>query len=85
MALCSKHGLYSTFCRACDLDLLREESDAAEFCRHGNLYSECDECDAEIEQAGGIDKCLNCGRYKSGNQLNRDQVCKAGCTNPNEY
>lgn len=54
-------------------------------CHHGNSYSDCDECDAEINEAGGIDKCLNCGRYKSGNQLNKDQVCKLGCRNPNEY
>lgn len=54
-------------------------------CRHMNPYDECDECDAIIEENGGIDKCLNCGRYKSGNQLNRDQVCIKGCRNPNEY
>jgi len=33
-------------------------------CHHGNAYSDCDECDAEIEEQGGIDKCMNCGRYR---------------------
>jgi len=55
------------------------------FCQHGYPHYECEECDAVLEADGGIDKCLNCGRYKSGNQLNADQVCKAGCINPNEY
>lgn len=32
-----------------------------------------------------IDKCLNCGRYKSAAQLTNDQVCRAECVNPNEY
>lgn len=41
--------------------------------------------DAEIEANGGIDKCLNCGRYKHGNQLNQYQCCIKGCTNPNEF
>jgi hypothetical protein len=49
----------------------------------------CEQCarimDAAIEADGGIDKCLNCGRYKSGNSLNKDQVCKISCRNPNEY
>lgn len=55
------------------------------WCRHGCDAGECEACDDEIEAEGGIDKCLNCGRYKSGNQLNRDQVCKIPCRNPNEY
>lgn len=55
------------------------------FCRHGYLSHECDECDAILEADGGIDKCLNCGRYKSGNQLTQYQVCKIACQNPNEY
>jgi hypothetical protein len=73
--------------------LKREEkmrySQSKATCRHGVYYSsncgECEQEDWEIEQSGGIDKCLNCGRYKSGNQLNQDQVCKIGCVNPNEY
>ena len=58
-------------------------------CGHGyDIDSNCPECnilDDEIESSGGIDKCLNCGRYKSGNQLNKDQICSKGCQNPNEY
>lgn len=56
-------------------------------CRHGvfGFESACEECDAILEENGGTDKCLNCGRYKAGNQLNRDQVCTKGCVNPNEY
>ena len=55
-------------------------------CHHGFApASECEDCDAEINEDGGMDKCLNCGRYKTGNQLNADQVCKRGCVNPNEY
>lgn len=56
-----------------------------DFCSHGNPIDKCEACDWELEQNGGIDKCLNCGKYKSGNSLNKDQVCKAGCVNPNEY
>jgi len=54
-------------------------------CHHGNAYSDCDECDAEIEEQGGIDKCMNCGRYRYGNQLSAFQVCIRACSNPNEY
>ena len=54
-------------------------------CRHGVEGDGCEECDAILEANGGVDKCLNCGRYKAGNQLNRDQVCRIGCVNPNEY
>lgn len=53
-------------------------------CRHGNYGGECDFCDEEISDRGGIDKCLNCGRYKYGDSLNSDQVCKIPCRNPNE-
>ena len=55
------------------------------FCHHGFVADECDECDAILEENGGIDKCLNCGRYKSGNQLDEWQVCRVKCHNPNEY
>jgi len=55
------------------------------FCHHGYLADECDECDAILEANGGVDKCLNCGRYKAGKQLNRWQCCARGCVNPNEY
>lgn len=56
--------------------------DSNDFCRHGYKHYDCAECDADCED---IDKCLNCGRYKSSQQLNADQVCKKGCVNPNEY
>lgn len=55
------------------------------FCHHDNITASCIACDIEIEEAGGIDKCLNCGRYKTGNQLDSNQVCKIRCRNPNEY
>ena len=51
-------------------------------CRHNNLSHECDKCDEEL---GDIDKCLNCGRYKSSSQLDENQVCRIRCVNPNEY
>lgn len=66
-------------------DLIDDFDSIDSFCRHGYKADQCDECDAIIEADGGIDKCLNCGRYKSGNQLNKDQCCKRGCVNPNEY
>lgn len=70
-----------------DQDEIVEEDDGfyQRWCHHGCDAGDCEACDEEIEAAGGIDKCLNCGRYKSGNQLNRDQVCKIPCRNPNEY
>ena len=51
-------------------------------CRHGYDIDSCEQCDLDTED---IDKCLNCGRYKSGWQLNEDQCCRIGCRNPNEY
>ena len=53
-------------------------------CMHG-MGDNCDDCDAILEACGGTDKCLNCGRYKAGSKLNKDQMCKAGCINPAEY
>jgi hypothetical protein len=51
-----------------------------------SLCESCaEEVEAEIDSRGGIDKCMNCGRYKYGDQLNRYQVCSKGCVNPNEY
>lgn len=44
-----------------------------------------DEVDEYIASRGDIDKCMNCGRYKYGDQLNAFQVCIKGCVNPNEY
>jgi hypothetical protein len=42
--------------------------------------------DVYIESRGGIDKCMNCGRYKFNDELNYDpQVCKIPCRNPREY
>ena len=54
-------------------------------CYHGYYGNDCQQCEEILEADGGIDKCLNCGKYKSGNQLNKDQVCKIGCRNPMEY
>jgi hypothetical protein len=59
------------------------------FCEHG-IYKGlvggvCDACDDYEEKRGGIDKCMNCGGYKWGDQLNEFQVCKRPCQNPNEY
>jgi hypothetical protein len=58
------------------------------FCTHGRVEGDCaacDEDDAYVESCGGIDKCLTCGRYKYGDQLNSMQSCANGCVNPNEY
>lgn len=55
------------------------------FCRHGYRYDDCPECDAIEQENGGIDKCLNCGKYKWGKDLNSSQCCSKGCVNPNEY
>jgi hypothetical protein len=70
-------------------DNYRDEYDYDDYventCHHGNPLAECDKCDEETEQRGGIDKCLNCGRYKFGDQLNQDQCCIKRCRNPNEY
>lgn len=45
----------------------------------------CKACEYE-EKRGGIDKCMNCGKYKYNDELNYSpQVCKKGCRNPNEY
>lgn len=41
--------------------------------------------DDEDDDDMDIDKCLNCGRYKSGWQLDEYQCCKIPCRNPNEY
>lgn len=54
-------------------------------CHHGREMANCEKCDEETEARGGLDKCLNCGRYKYGDQLNEDQVCIKPCKNPNEY
>ena len=54
-------------------------------CHHHNPISDCSKCDAEMDARGGIEKCLNCGRIKYGDQLNQDQVCIRPCKNPAEY
>lgn len=76
-------------CAACghvfDIDDGLDEDDDDDSCSHGNQRGDCDQCDAAIEARGGIDKCLNCGRYKYGDQLSQHQVCASGCVNPNEY
>ena len=51
------------------------------FCEHGYKYHACPICEDDVD----IDKCLNCGKYKLTSQLNSDQCCKQGCTNPQEY
>lgn len=39
-----------------------------------------------IDSRGGIDKCMNCGRYKYNDELSYPgQTCIKGCVNPNEY
>ena len=51
-----------------------------------SMCEECAElCDAQAEENGGIDKCMNCGKYKYGNQLNAFQVCIRACRNSAEY
>lgn len=49
----------------------------------------CEQCsklnDELVESNGGIDKCMNCGRYKYGNELDENQVCIRRCKNPNEW
>ena len=58
-------------------------------CEHGVYKGDeggnCRACDKYEQKRGGIDKCLNCGRYKWGDELNEDQVCKRQCHNQNEY
>lgn len=56
-------------------------------CHHGYIPAhECEQCDAAIEARGGIDKCMNCGKYKYNDQLSYPgQTCLSGCVNPNEY
>jgi len=58
-------------------------------CHHGiykgYLGGYCPKCDKEEEDNGGLDKCLNCGQYKWGNQLGENQCCIKPCRNPNEY
>lgn len=58
-------------------------------CHHG-IYKGyvggfCNDCDKEEEERGGLDKCLNCGRYCYGDQLNEHQIHIKPCKNPNEY
>lgn len=61
------------------------EYDDEYICHHGKRGADCEDCDAEIDANGGIDKCLNCGKYKYGNELNEFQCCIRQCVNPNEY
>lgn len=47
---------------------------------------EQDEEDDYINSRGGIDKCMNCGKYMYNDSLTYPgQVCIKGCVNPNEY
>lgn len=51
-----------------------------------DICADCAETeDEEINSRGGIDKCLNCGRYMYGDQLDNNQCCVRGCRNPNEF
>lgn len=51
----------------------------------GYVGGYCKPCDDYEESRGGLDKCLNCGSYKFGDELNKHQTCKKPCKNPNEY
>ena len=62
-----------------------DESYGGYVCMHGYCSDNCPQCDEYIESRGGIDKCMNCGKYMHGDQLNKDQVCKIPCRNPNEF
>lgn len=64
---------------------IEDDFDDWKLCEHGNRSGECTACDAYEESMGGIDKCLNCGRYQWGKKLNKDQCCIKQCRNPNEY
>jgi hypothetical protein len=70
----------------------QDETEAWDYsiCPHG-IYEGlvggyCKECDIEEEKHGGIDRCMQCGKYVWSDSLTYpDQVCKKGCRNPNEY
>lgn len=59
------------------------------FCEHGYRDGRdclaCNETEDYIDSRGGIDKCMNCGKYMYNDKMTRDQVCKIPCHNPNEY
>lgn len=74
----------SKFSNFSSLSDSREDYYTPYVCKHGREF-QCDDCDDILDSDGGIDKCLNCGKYKSGNQLDQDQVCRIECKNPNEY
>lgn len=85
-----QHGNTYDDCQICSGAQADFERDTYErwepiICHHGREMAECSSCDAETEARGGLDKCLNCGGYKYGDQLNSDQVCIKPCRNPNEY
>jgi len=65
------------------------DDDGINICRHNQISHLCKQCEAEFQELadvnGGIEKCLNCGKIKWGDQLNEHQVCSKGCVNPNEY
>lgn len=80
------HGNWYDDCSLCNpVPLDDEYDDTPIICHHRNLLADCRECDKEMDEQGGIEKCLNCGRIKYGNQLDKDQVCITSCRNPNEY
>ena len=57
-----------------------------EYDDYAELVDNEDELDDYINSRGGIDKCMNCGKYRYNDELNYSpQVCMRGCKNPNEY
>lgn len=65
------------------------EDDEDYVCYHGFCSDTCNLCrtaeDELIEANGGIDKCMNCGKYKYNKEFNKDQVYIKPCRNPMEY
>lgn len=78
------HGNYFDCCEQCNF-VEEEYHWEPAICHHGNILMDCSKCEAEMDARGGIEKCLNCGQIKYGDQLNKDQVCIRPCRNPNEY
>lgn len=71
-------------------DYLDDNSADYSTCEHGIykglLGGYCDACDKYEESRGGLDQCLQCGRYCWADQLDEHQVHKHGkCRNPAEY
>lgn len=73
----------------CSLHHDKDYNDEDDYDYAGDTYKSPAEQEAEddyIESRGGIDKCMNCGKYMYNDQLNYSpQVCKIPCKNPREY